>query len=133
MLPQAQRPAPYRPRLVLAYADSRHAVLCCRQLRRRGWEVHLTRSGAEARRLAQALAPAVVVLDADLPGESGWLTCAKLLMEVPAQRVVLVCDDVTAEGERRAAHVGAATLVSRSAGAAALINEVQGGALSSAG
>jgi DNA-binding response OmpR family regulator len=118
---------------VLAYADSRHAVQCCRQLRRLGWEAHLTRSGAEARRLAHALVPAVVVLDTQLPDESGWLTCAKLLLDNPGQRVVLVADEVTPEGERLAAHAGAAALVSRHAGASALIDEVHGPALSTAG
>jgi ActR/RegA family two-component response regulator len=118
---------------VLAYADSAHAVLCCRQLRRLGWEVHLTTSGAEARRLAQALAPKVVVLDAELADESGWLTCAKLLQDSPDQRVVLVTGQVTAEGERMADHVGAATLVPRSAGAAVLVDQVHTGALSTAG
>ena len=133
MTAQTKNPAPYRPRLVLAYADSAHAVLCCRQLRRLGWEVHLTTSGAEARRLAQALAPKVVVLDAELADESGWLTCAKLLHDRPGQRVVLVTDEVTSEGERLAGHVGAAILVRRSAGAAALVDQVQGGVLSTAG
>jgi DNA-binding response OmpR family regulator len=128
-----RKPVPYRPRLVLAYADSRHAVLCCRQLRRLGWQVHLTTRGAEARRLAEALAPAVVVLDVELPDESGWLTCAKLLLGNPGRRVVLVCGEVTAEGERFAAHAGAAALVARAAGAAALVDEVHGTALSTAG
>ena len=133
MTAQPKKPVTYRPRLVLAYADSAHAVLCCRQLRRLGWEVHLTASGAEARRLAQAMTPAVVVLDAALPDESGWLTCAKLLQDRPGQRVVLVTDEVTTEGERFAGHVGAAILVRRSAGAAALVDQVHGGALSTAG
>jgi DNA-binding response OmpR family regulator len=129
----ANKPVAYRRRLVLAYADSAHAVLCCRQLRRLGWEVHLTASGTEARRLAQTLEPAVVVLDAALRDESGWLTCAKLLHDRPGQRVVLVTDEVTSEGERLAGHVGAAILVRRSAGAAALVDQVQGGVLSTAG
>jgi CheY-like chemotaxis protein len=133
MTREAQNAVPYRPRLVLAYADSRHAVLCCRQLRRLGWQVHLTTSGAEARRLAQALSPAVVVLDTDLPDESGWLTCAKLLLDSPGQRVVLVCEDITPDGPGRAAHAGAAALVRRAEGAAALISEVRGAVLSPAG
>jgi CheY-like chemotaxis protein len=119
----------YRPRLVLAYADPAHAAQCCRQLRRLGWEVHLTRSGPEARRLARELAPVVVVLDTDLHDESGWLTCAKLRGENPGQRVILVCPAVNADAERLAEHVGA-PLLRRDA---SLINEVHGGVLSTAG
>jgi DNA-binding response OmpR family regulator len=133
MLTPTTKPIPYRPRLVLAYADSAHAVLSCRQLRRLGWEVHLTREGAEARRLSEAIDPAVVVLDTELHDESGWLTCAKLKLERPRLKVVLVGPAVTAEGERFATHVGAAALVSRSAGAASLIEEVHGIVVASAG
>jgi CheY-like chemotaxis protein len=133
MSPAAHKSVPFRPCLVLAYADSAHAVQSCRQLRRLGWEVHLTSSGVEARQLAEALAPAVVVLDTDLRDESGWLTCAKLLQERPGQRVVLVADAVTAEAGRFADHVGAARLVTRQAGAAALVEHVLARALATAG
>jgi CheY-like chemotaxis protein len=133
MSPLTFRPLNTRPSLVLAYADSAHAALCCRQLRRLGWEVHLTRSGPEARRLAAALDPRVVVLDTDLHEESGWLTCAKLTQERPGQTVVLVTGDVTEEQLDSAHQVGAATLVPRAAGASVLINEVHGASLATAG
>src|SRR3954447_4782484 len=83
MIARTQKPMSFRPRLVLAYADSAHAALSCRHLRRQGWEVHLASSGFEARRLVRLLAPQVVVLDTDLREESGWLTCAKLKLENP--------------------------------------------------
>jgi DNA-binding response OmpR family regulator len=133
MSPPNAKPVVYQPLLVLAYADSRHAVLSCRQLRRLGWQVHLTHDGAEARRLAQALDPALVVLDTDLPDESGWLTCAKLTLERPSQKVILVSPEVTAEGERYAAQAGAMALVPRSDDATALVQEVHGVIRSSAG
>jgi DNA-binding response OmpR family regulator len=117
----------------MAYADSAHAALSCRRLRRLGWEVHLTRSGPEARRLAQELEPTVVVLDADLGDESGWLTCAKLVRERPGQKVIVVSEEVTTESERLAGHVGAAALVRRDEAVANLIADVPGGVLSSAG
>src|SRR5437660_9043907 len=90
MIARTQQPLAFRPRLVVAYADSSHAALSARLFRRLGWEVHLASSGPDARRLAQALAPEVVILDTQLPDESGWLTCAKLIQENGAQRVVLV-------------------------------------------
>jgi DNA-binding NarL/FixJ family response regulator len=93
----------------------------------------LTSRGAEARRLARELHPDVVVLDADLHDESGWLTCAKLTQERPGQKVVLVSDNTSAREERFRAVVGAAALVRRSAGASALLGQVDPAALSPAG
>ncbi|HYT94103.1 MAG TPA: hypothetical protein VEL76_35635 [Gemmataceae bacterium] len=123
----------FRPRLVLAYADSALSALSSRHFRRLGWEVHLTSSGVEARRLAHALRPQVVVLETDLRGESGWLTCAKLTLTGTDFKVVLVGDGVTAEEEAFADTVGAAAIVDRHAGLAALVAEVHESALPTVG
>jgi DNA-binding response OmpR family regulator len=112
------------PRLVLAYADSTHAALSCRYFRRQGWEVHLAKSGSEARRLAETLAPEVVVLDTDLREESGWLTCAKLVDQNRGPKVVLVSQELDHESAAFADFVGAAALVLRSAGPAVLADQV---------
>jgi hypothetical protein len=53
----------YRPRMVIAYTDSAHAALTARHFRRLGWEVHLASSESDAQRIAQLLAPAVVVAE----------------------------------------------------------------------
>ena len=129
MIARTAKPLSFRPRLVLAYADSAHAALSGRHFRRLGWEVHLASTGAEARRLSQALAPSVVVLDTDLREESGWLTCAKLTLERPGQRVVLLGNDLSERAHNFAAFVGAAALVRRDAGTDALVETVQGTAL----
>jgi CheY-like chemotaxis protein len=133
MIARTYKPLTFRPRLVMAYADSIHAALSARHLRRLGWEVHLASSGPEARRLARALAPEVVILDTQLPDESGWLTCAKLMMENGTQKVMLVSADITPEEERLAATVGAATIVERQHGVLALIDQVMDKALPHAG
>src|SRR5260370_41755240 len=73
-----------RPRLVLGYTDSAHASRCVRHFRRLGWEAHMVASGAEAQRLATELLPNVIVLDVDLPDESGWQTAAQGLLGHPA-------------------------------------------------
>jgi DNA-binding response OmpR family regulator len=117
----------------MAYADSHYAALSCRLFRRIGWEVHLASGGPEARRLARTLKPSLVVLDAGLRDESGWLTCDKLRREMPAQKVVLVSDNPTDEGRRFAAFVGAAGLVCRGGGAGALTDEVLGATLPAVG
>src|SRR5258707_259298 len=109
-----------RPRLVLALADSAPAAQCARQCRRQGWEVHQTRSGLEARRLAATLDPAVVVLDAGLADESGWLTAAKLLLERPRQKILLTGVARTTRREQFAHFLGAAGFVARAETAAAL-------------
>jgi DNA-binding response OmpR family regulator len=100
-----------RPRLVLALADSAQAALCARQCRRQGWEVHKTHCGEEARRRAAVIEPAVIVLDAELPGESGWLTAAKVLLERPRQKILLVAAERTAFGDECARLIGAAGFV----------------------
>jgi DNA-binding response OmpR family regulator len=114
----------FRPRLVLAYADSALSALSSRFFRRLGWEVHLTSSGVEARRLAHALRPQVVVVETELRGESGWLTCAKLTLIGADFKVVLVGDGVTREQEEFAEMVGAAAIVDRRDGLPALVAEV---------
>src|SRR5437016_1909719 len=100
-----------RPRMIVAYADSAHAALSARHFRRLGWEVHLAGSGPAARRIADALAPEVVILDTQFPDESGWLTCAKMMLASGARTVVLVSEAVTPEEARLAQIVGAAAIV----------------------
>jgi CheY-like chemotaxis protein len=129
MIARTERPLGFRPRLVLAYADSARAALNARHFRRLGWEVHQVWSGPEARRLVRALRPQAVLLDTDLRGESGWLTCAKLTLGCPGQRVILVDEGVTPAREEFAEFVGAAGIVSRQATLTALVEEIHGPAL----
>jgi CheY-like chemotaxis protein len=103
----------YRPLMILAYADSAHAAQCGRYFRRLGWEVHLVASAAEARRLLATFTPRVIVLDTELPDESGWLTCAKITQENPARKVVLLAPERSPENLKNLADVNAATLVTR--------------------
>jgi DNA-binding response OmpR family regulator len=118
-----------RPRMIVAYADSAHAALSARYFRRLGWEVHLASSGPAARRIAFELAPEVVILDTQFPDESGWLTCAKMMLATGTRTVVLVSEAVTPEEARLAQTVGAAAIVSRSKGVPLLVDEVMGKAV----
>jgi DNA-binding NarL/FixJ family response regulator len=93
----------------------------------------MANSGKELRRLVRALAPAVVVIDTDLPDESGWLTCAKLSREMPGQKVILVGTRASEEERRLAVFVGASALVCRDQGVAALVAEIAGTALPAVG
>src|SRR5438128_9587346 len=82
-----------RPRLLLVYADSVHAVHCSRFFRRHGWDVHMAASGNEALDLIESLAPAAVVLDAELPSASAWDTSARIRQDYPGLTVVVLADD----------------------------------------
>jgi DNA-binding response OmpR family regulator len=110
------------PALIVAHADPAYAEAAALAFRQRGWDVYLV-GGPEVRRLARDLPSATVVLDAELPGESGWLTCDKLVRDVPGLRVILVASAPASEDARMAEFVGAAALVSRRAGPPALLQE----------
>ncbi len=124
---------PFRPRLVLAYADSAYAALCGRHFRRQGWEVCQASTAADVYRLARTISPRAVVLDTDLPDESGWLTCAKILLERPGLRVILVSPHQTEPEQRLSAFVGATGLVGRDQGVDALLDMILGTVLPQTG
>jgi DNA-binding response OmpR family regulator len=116
----------------MAFSDTAQAALISRQFRRHGWEVHLASSGKEARRLTQALAPELVLLDTSLREESGWLTCAKLLLERPGQQVILVSDEPTAEEERFARFLNVKALMRNDSALPQAVQETVRAALSAA-
>jgi ActR/RegA family two-component response regulator len=124
MLVPHQESATYRPCLILAHGDAAYSALAARAFRRLGWDVYITRNGPETRRLARMLNPSVVVLEAELPEESGWLTCDKLVREQPLRKVILVGDDFSGECESFAAFIGAAGAVNQSEGVQALVDFV---------
>jgi DNA-binding NarL/FixJ family response regulator len=76
--------------------------------------------------LAWELTAPTVVLDTDLSGESGWLTCVKLTRDNPQLRVILVAPVATPDRRRFALFVGATGLVGRNGGPVALVEEVCG-------
>ena len=97
----------YRPCVVLAQpAEDGTAT----RLRRLGWDVYQAGDGPEARRLAQMLDAELVVIDVNLPDESGWLTSAKLAHERPGQRIVLM-GEAGEKNQERARFVGANAIV----------------------
>lgn len=125
MIARTEVPLQFRPRLLLAYADSAQAASSCRYFRRLGWEVHLTNTGAEARRLTRLLSPTVVLLDVDLADESGWLTCAKLILEWPQQTVILLSDVVKPADVEFARLTGAAAIAARTANLVDVVETLQ--------
>ncbi len=110
-----------RPCLVLAHGDPAFAAPAERSFRRQGWDVYPAASGPQARRLARMLEADLVVLDAELPGESGWLTCDKLTREFPLLKVLLVINQPDPAAEALARFVGASALTNRADGMTKLI------------
>src|SRR5438105_4588525 len=99
-----------RPHVVIAHSDAAYTTGVTRAFRRYGWVVAPAADGPSARRLAASLSADLVVLQADLPEESGWLTCAKMNLGRERPPVVLVTDE-TAPGDEFAGFAGAARLV----------------------
>lgn len=94
-----------RPLLLLGYGDSAFAAQVSRHFRRHGWEVRQTSRGHHVRDLANSLAPDIVVLDVDLPGQSGWLTAVKLRLDRPGQKILLIGDGRSTGAENLATFV----------------------------
>ena len=115
-----------RPRMLLAYTDAAYASACGRHFRRLGWEVQMVASSGEARELAGDYRPDVVVLDAALLDESGWLTSAKISTENPELQIVVVADQRNDNMEQRLRMVGADRAVCRQDGAEALAESIFG-------
>src|SRR5438874_1481304 len=84
-----------RPSVVIAHSQSIYIHEVERAFRRHGWGIVRAADGPHARRLFAVLQPSLVILEAEFPGESGWLTCAKLSMEDPDARTILVGEEPT--------------------------------------
>jgi len=115
-----------RPRMLLAYSDAAYASQCGRYFRRLGWEVAMVASGAEARTLAQDYHPDVVVLEVALLDQTGWLTSAKISLENPNLRILLVTDSPHEPSREQLDMIGADQVVHRADGAEALSEAVVG-------
>ena len=110
-----------RPCLILAVKSFACAAETSLRLRRLGWDIYQASSGPEVRRLSRMLDADMVVLDTDLEGESGWLTCAKLKQDRPAGEVVLVTGEECLGNQSLAEFLGAVALVSRQHNLVALL------------
>jgi DNA-binding response OmpR family regulator len=112
------------PCLVLAHPHADSQTALARGFRRLGWDVYSACSGPEARRLARMLPADLVILHVDLPEESGWLTCDKLLREQPLTSVILVGNDLSPRNRELAEFVGARALVDRPESMVSLVEEL---------
>lgn len=112
------------PCLILAHPDPGQQGILARGFRRMGWDVYPARSGPEARRLAHLLAADMIVLHVDLPEESGWLTCDKLIREQPLASVILIGEELNTRNRDLADFVGASALLDGAGGMIPLVEEL---------
>lgn len=113
-----------RPQVVIAHSDTAYVLGVARAFRRHGWDAAIAAVGQEARRLAALHSARLVVLETDLPDESGWLTCAKLNVGDGGPAVILVAEEADECDADFAGFVGAARLVTRDEGLDPLLEEV---------
>lgn len=95
--------AAVRQRIVVAEDHAEMADVLQTYLEAAGYDVHLARDGVMAAELIDTVQPALAVLDANMPGLSGWTVLARLKeRETGAPLVVMLTgdDDFPAESAR---------------------------------
>jgi len=71
-------PSTARPRIVVAEDHAEMADVLLTYLEASGYEVHLARDGVLAAAMIDEVKPTLVVLDANMPGLSGWTLLSRL-------------------------------------------------------
>jgi hypothetical protein len=112
-----------RPNVVIAHSQNTYINAVERAFRRHGWGTVRASDGPELRRLFGKLEPKLVILEAEFPGESGWLTSAKLMLEDADARIILVGDEPSEFERDFADYIGAMRLVSSAEGVEPLLEE----------
>ncbi len=79
-----------RPQILLVEDDELLLEVMAASLKREGYSFETARSGDEALAKAYHLRPEVVLLDIELPGQSGYLVAAKLKIARPSPKVLFV-------------------------------------------
>jgi DNA-binding response OmpR family regulator len=113
-------------KLLLVHRDAGYRKEVLPRLQARGVDVTPAGTAEATHALAAEIRPHLVILDADLPDQSGALTCAKLKISHPSVRVILVGRHWNGEQARLARLVGADAYVSQSEGPAALLRHAFG-------
>lgn len=94
---------PVRRRIVVAEDHAEMADVLQTYLEAAGYEVHLARDGVHAASLIESVNPVLAVLDANMPGLSGWTLLARVKERgADAPLVVMLTgdDDFPAESAR---------------------------------
>jgi DNA-binding response OmpR family regulator len=92
-----------RQRIVVAEDHAEMADVLQTYLEAAGYDVHLARDGVMAAELIDSVQPALAILDANMPGLSGWTLLARLKERGAAAPLVVMLtgeDDFPAESVR---------------------------------
>lgn len=109
-----------RPRLLLVYSDSAYASQAGRYFRRLGWEVRMAPRSCDARKQVAEFQPNYVVIDVDMPNESGWLTAAKMTLSATPARIIMQTPTRFEQDPRMAQFLDLDGMVAREDGVEAL-------------
>lgn len=100
------------PKVLIVEDDARVGAMLQSVLGARGYQVVSVRTGAEARRLVQADAPALILVDHILPDVDGLVLMS--LLRAATQAPIIICTEGGLELERTLAlNLGAADVVSK--------------------
>ncbi len=97
---------PNRSRILLVEDDELLLEVMAEALKRAGHSFTTARTGDEAVEQAYRLRPEIVLLDIDLPGQSGYLVAAKLKVTNPSPKVIFVTALPRGQSDRVAAFLG---------------------------
>jgi len=92
-----------RQRIVVAEDHAEMADVLQTYLEAAGYDVHLARDGVMAAELIDSVQPALAILDANMPGLSGWTLLARLKERGASAPLVVMLtgeDDFPAESAR---------------------------------
>jgi DNA-binding response OmpR family regulator len=92
-----------RPQVLLVEDDELLLEVMSAALRRDGYTFVTAKTGDEAIDLAYRLQPTIVLLDIDLPEQSGYLVAAKLKVTRPSPKVVFLTALPRGQSDRVAA------------------------------
>lgn len=123
--PVEVEPAPSSGRLILVVDDdSRDASLIAAHLSREGYRTLVTRSGADALRLAELHRPFAITLDIVMPGMDGW-EVLQALKRNPATAPIPVIVVSVSEDRETGRALGAVGVISKPVDPEALLAQVR--------
>ena len=112
------------PKILIAHPDLSYRTAVAWFLRQHGCQVTATGTGASLREWARISRPDICLVADRLGDESGFLTSAKLRMEFPRARILLLVERISPEDERFARYAGAEGVLRRQEGMKGLLERV---------
>jgi DNA-binding NarL/FixJ family response regulator len=113
-----------KTKMLLAHADGAYRREVAQSFHALDIELATVGTACAVHRLVRRTKPAVVFLDARLEDESGYLICAKIKLQHPKCKVVLIHQGEGGEAGRFADFVGADAVLDRGDGVQPLVDQV---------